>query len=597
MKKLLLLFILCLCGWAAVAQQNDLKLPQMSGTGKPWSKLPLNNNPDKFQFAIVSDRTGGHRPGVFEYGVSRLNLLQPEFVLSVGDLIEGYTEDSTELDRQWTEFNGFVKDLQMPFFYVAGNHDYTNLKMRDLWRKQFGVDYYHFVYKNVLFLCLNSEDGVTALKNPDFSEAQVEFVRKTLEENPNVRWTLAFMHQPLWLSESAKNWRRVEELLANRKHSVFTGHLHQYALHDRNRSDYFVLATTGGGSELRGKYRGQFDQVMWITMTESGPYYANILLDGVEGKDVSTYERISWLRKLDDNSPMKVLPVFYDAQMAATLPVKMILKNDLQEVQQYKIEFEPNATLTIPQAMIEKTLQPGQQEEIVLNMTRTGKAEMQPLKANLLLKGSKYEWDSKWSILPNQKYFVTKTKTTPAIDGDLKDWGKLRFAKTGEKGDTIFKFDVREDANFLYVGIDVTDHDFQVGFGNSPTNQDGAFVVLDARPMEVSAFNRRDDLGGVARGEWLFMGANPTDDTFGLSYKELMPAGVTAQGKKTAKGYAVEYAVPMALINKMHGSDWKNVRLNVSVLDKDKGDKEAKQHNWMPDWNENVSGSGTFFKQ
>src|SRR5262245_44676538 len=31
----------------------------------PWTSLELNNQPRNFQFAIVTDRTGGHRPGVF----------------------------------------------------------------------------------------------------------------------------------------------------------------------------------------------------------------------------------------------------------------------------------------------------------------------------------------------------------------------------------------------------------------------------------------------------------------------------------------------------------------------------------------------------
>lgn len=43
-----------------------------------------------FTFAIVSDRTGWHRPGVFESAMARLNWLSPDFVMSVGDLIEGY---------------------------------------------------------------------------------------------------------------------------------------------------------------------------------------------------------------------------------------------------------------------------------------------------------------------------------------------------------------------------------------------------------------------------------------------------------------------------------------------------------------------------
>ena len=63
----------------------------------PWTKLELDQGADAFRFAVVSDRTGGHRPGVFSRAVRMINLLQPEFVMSVGDLIEGYSEDSQKI--------------------------------------------------------------------------------------------------------------------------------------------------------------------------------------------------------------------------------------------------------------------------------------------------------------------------------------------------------------------------------------------------------------------------------------------------------------------------------------------------------------------
>ena len=53
------------------------------------TNLDFQNNPDDFQFAVIGDRAGGYRPGVFPVAVDLLNLLQPEFVLSVGDFIEG----------------------------------------------------------------------------------------------------------------------------------------------------------------------------------------------------------------------------------------------------------------------------------------------------------------------------------------------------------------------------------------------------------------------------------------------------------------------------------------------------------------------------
>src|SRR2546421_7210353 len=72
----------------------------------PWTHLRVNNRPEEFRFAFVTDRTGGARPGVFERAVAQLNLLQPEVVVSVGDLIEG-SDKPAELDRQWTEFEGW----------------------------------------------------------------------------------------------------------------------------------------------------------------------------------------------------------------------------------------------------------------------------------------------------------------------------------------------------------------------------------------------------------------------------------------------------------------------------------------------------------
>ncbi len=77
-----------------------------------------------FQFAILGDRGGGASPlGTYERAVDQLNWLQPEFVMSVGDYVEGYTADQAEMNAQWEEFEGLVGKLQMPFFYVRGNHE------------------------------------------------------------------------------------------------------------------------------------------------------------------------------------------------------------------------------------------------------------------------------------------------------------------------------------------------------------------------------------------------------------------------------------------------------------------------------------------
>ena len=60
------------------AQEEDQAasiIVDQSGSVHPWSHLEVNNDPDNFQFAIVTDRTGGHRAGVFMDAINKLNLL------------------------------------------------------------------------------------------------------------------------------------------------------------------------------------------------------------------------------------------------------------------------------------------------------------------------------------------------------------------------------------------------------------------------------------------------------------------------------------------------------------------------------------------
>ena len=144
MKKILILFLIL--SPIFIIAQNQIILENIKSNNKPWTSP--NANSDNFQFAIVTDRTGGHREGIFEKGVRKINLIQPEFVMSVGDLIEGYTDDIDQLDKEWEEFEGFIDQFEMPFFYVAGNHDYSNKTQAKQWREKFGAEYVSTQYLN-----------------------------------------------------------------------------------------------------------------------------------------------------------------------------------------------------------------------------------------------------------------------------------------------------------------------------------------------------------------------------------------------------------------------------------------------------------------
>ena len=305
---------------------------------KPWTKKNFLNNPDNFQFAIVTDRTGGMRPGVFSSAVTKVNELQPEFVITVGDLIPGggRLRDEKEIRRQWEEFNGFVEKFEMPFFYLPGNHDVSNELMDRIWDEMFGVRYYTFVYKDVLFLCLNTQGGEGT--RPFLGDKQIAWAKEELAKHPDVRWTMVFIHQPLWVMEegimrnvngervlkkSKTGWPEIEKALAGRKHTVYAGHVHRYAKYERNEANYYTLGTTGGGSALRGSAFGEFDHATWITMTDKGPRMMNLTLDGMLPDDATTEAKLKFSRGLRLSGKFEETFPFVDKE------VSLVIENPL----------------------------------------------------------------------------------------------------------------------------------------------------------------------------------------------------------------------------------------------------------------------------
>jgi len=286
----------------AAAQQNGASAAEAT----PWTRPSQSVDPAEFQFAIVSDRAANPREGVFVAALAKLQLLRPEFVLSVGDFIHGYDEqkkpltDEVAVREKRRPIDEALQALSMPFYRVAGNHDFNNDVSAGIWKELYGPSYYSFVYKNVLFLCLNSQDGLNF--KAGIGKQQIAWAKDVLAKHSDATWVCLFFHQPLWLEDEKRiqqaesrgkaaqltGFNEIEKLLEGRRYTVFAGHHHRYGKWVKNGNKYIRLATTGGQSTLAGPAAGQFDHVMWITMTGNGPVMCNLLLDGILDEDAKT---------------------------------------------------------------------------------------------------------------------------------------------------------------------------------------------------------------------------------------------------------------------------------------------------------------------
>jgi hypothetical protein len=609
--------LLALAAWPMALGAQEPARPRIAVQEvNPWTSLDLNNDPDHFQFAIVTDRTGGHRPGVFEDAVGKLNLLQPEFVMSVGDLIEGYTEQQEVLEAQWREFQGFVSRLEMPFFFVPGNHDISNPAMAGEWQRRFGPAYYHFVYRNVLFLCLNSEDHQP---DPRISQEQYEYVARALAENPQVRWTLAFLHRPLWDYKEDTGWAAVEELLKGRPHTVFAGHYHTYLKHARNNTGYFVLATTGGASSLRGPVFGQFDHVVWVTMTGQGPRVANLMLEGIWDEDIRTERVAALVDPLVWGGVIAASPIFAEEQPFAAGRTQMRLKNDADVPLQLKGRFAGHPQLQVSPDSLSVVVGPNSVELVELEVKAPKPLEVDGVKPLVLRWEAQYQQEEvklpaiegTSQLAISRRFAAPRAMRRIAVDGDLGDWEALPFAVrepaqirvapaswTGPE-DCSWRFGVLVGEKHLYLGIEVTD-DRPVYLQEVAWQQDGIEVRVDGRPDPARSANRgEDDDNPQIQVLVALSPAQPPGKMITYAPEGLAKLGVEAACAPTARGHNTEIAIPLAYFAERQGEGWREFRLNIAVDDFDEATGPLAQLWWQPDWRspESFAGSGTFRRE
>ncbi len=312
--------ILTTCAGCQTSYHFDLDF----GSGDnnlPRTDHEFDADDSKFTFALFSDLTGGERTDVFAKAVRQLNVLRPTLIMNVGDLIEGGVEDAVEIKQQWDSFDKRANQAIAPVYYVGGNHDLTNLLMREVWETRYGARYYHFIYSNVLFVVLDTEDyppdrleeingllieamkvvevggwgafpetqyaNLAEEKTGEVGPAQADYVRSVLDANPNVRWTFLFAHKPVWRSKTDKQFSKIEAALADRPYTVFAGHEHAYRYEQRLGRDYIQLGTTGGVQFEA--LPGSIDHVTLVSVSDVGVDIANIKMSGIFSKLGETF--------------------------------------------------------------------------------------------------------------------------------------------------------------------------------------------------------------------------------------------------------------------------------------------------------------------
>jgi len=300
-KRLLGLLAFALIAFATIAQTPD-HYPSLHRYGQ------------SFRFVVLADNRPGpmtvEQPEAYKRNIREINLLQPDFVIIVGDLIRGYTSDRRLIEAQWEEFDHVTGQFQMPYFQVVGNHDVWDEQSEQIYQQRYGKLFYSFSYKNAHFIMLNSEDQDSV---NNIVGDQLEWLKKELETHQD-KVIFVFLHKPLWAYRFS-NWNaEVHPLLARYGvHTVFAGHWHLYRdLGERDGVRYIV--TGGGGAPLDpgGFLKGGFFHFLHVTVQDTSVTIAVVKQGQIYPADVITQELIE---KVKDLITFRPLAIEYDEQL------------------------------------------------------------------------------------------------------------------------------------------------------------------------------------------------------------------------------------------------------------------------------------------
>ena len=259
--------------------------------------VPLPKGDDVFHFVIFGDRTGGPAEGirVLEQAVADTNLLDPDLVMTVGDLINGYNERPQWME-QMNEYRGVMSRLDMPWFPVAGNHDIywrgpnrpENEHEGD-YEMHFGPLWYAFKHKNAGFIAFYSDEGdpetgEKAFQKPsaqNVSDEQFAFLEQALEKLKECDHVFLFLHHPRWLGGNyeGSNWDKVHQLLvkAGNVSAVFGGHIHRMTYAGKQDGiEYFTLAAVGASLRQHLPQAGFLHHINVVTVRKGDIHVATI---------------------------------------------------------------------------------------------------------------------------------------------------------------------------------------------------------------------------------------------------------------------------------------------------------------------------------
>jgi hypothetical protein len=561
---------------------------------------------DEFRFIIVGDRTGGAQWGLMPQTFREINLLDPDFVISVGDLIDGYGNDEETVNGIWDEFEKTeMSVLKVPFVFMPGNHDIFNATSKRVYEKRYGPRFRSFNYRGLHFITLNTQERVGENRGGGggrggdaFGEEQLEWLKDDIAANRNARRILIFMHTPSWNSLEP-----VYPMLEGLPVSIFAGHYHKYSYQEIRGIPHIICGATAAYIPDEGvEAYGRFRSYLMATVRDSDFKLALIRLGGVLNPKLIMEKDQTSIRKLTDASA-----ILRDGENAVA-PSRVAFRNPMPMPVRLQIVKSTRGSSKHLFDGDEPLIEPEQVWEKEVDWSSFAGHGSSPAEYRVLYRfdnsGGEYQTvDFPIEARVCRTARARAVATPPTIDGDLADWSGSSWNAISDGSQATFgaeawegtedlsaQFAIAEDAKNIYFAIRVADD--TVAYGSRGVDADSVALYLsdpdqgisfygepDFLPLLLSPFSESSEgdagaTAGKARVERLRppggWGGGPGAERF---------SDAQAAFTRDPKAYIVELAIPRSV------AGWDDPqttarRIDVAINDRDVNTRRESQLTW-----------------
>ena len=556
-------------------------------------RLAPPSDPDRFEFIVVGDSNTLkplEQSEVFRQSIREFNILAPDFVVEVGDIVLGGAAEG--VPAQWDLFDEVIAALEPPYFPLPGNHDISDAATEQMWLSRLGPTHYSFVYGNSQFILLNSEEVGAVAR---ISDEQVAWLNQQLDASTATN-IFVFLHKPYFeypddpdtLPEYwEKRWSNVAQAFEGHPvKAVFSGHWHEYRDCGTREGVHYVI--TGGASVYgmrKSPEEGSFNHYLLVSVRGEDVSWSVVKPGSILPQDAVTSDRIGELYNIR-NKYIAADEVFVPLGEPVDQVVNVAITNPGESAMQSTLTWETEGGWTMSPAETAYEI-PSRGTTNLSFVVKVGKPEQArwpvPVLKTLY---TQTQHGPAVDIAQELKFVPTATAARAAapveVDGVLDEWAAARIVPltypvsfdAGDADDLSCKLRFLWDDACLYLAVETQDNEFHQPYaGDIVWSADNVEMFLDDWSWGLSLT--------VAGPEvFLYWGVNVSAETVNTDVRLAV--------KRTGTKVVYEAAFPASHVTPLKLHAGSSFRFNAIMNDMDPAGPVGTRH-----WLELCPGAGS----